>query len=165
LVKSGAKLRQKSIQPKKILCLPLMKFNNSMSLTRKLMIIRIVFILISITFFQYSGSAQTDSLISYSNDYQLSVVENRDTNQISMTQKSEFKYRESKRFVAAVLCLTLGPFGMHRLYLGATPQVAAAYSVTLGAIGILPVVDLLLISFSKDISRFKNNGKVIMWGK
>lgn len=83
---------------------------------------------------------------------------------ISNSEKT-FKYRESKRFVAAVLCLALGPFGMHRLYLGTSPKVAAAYSVTLGGIGIIPAVDFLLITFSKDISRFKENDKVIMWMK
>lgn len=129
------------------------------------MIIRIIFVYIIITIFQMNGSAQTDSLKIYSIDNQLSEVENTDTNKISSSEKSSFKYRESKRFTAALLCLTLGPFGMHRLYLGTSPQVAAAYSITLGAIGIVPVVDLLLITFSKDISRFKNNKRVIMWGQ
>lgn len=129
------------------------------------MIIRILFVFISVTIFHFNGSAQTDSLKIYSSDYQLSELENTDTNKISSTEKSSFKYRESKRFTAALLCLTLGPFGMHRLYLGTSPQVAAAYSITLGAIGIVPVVDLLLITFSKDISRFKDNKRVIMWGK
>lgn len=129
------------------------------------MIIRIFLVLISITFCSFNGFAQYDSILNNSTDYQLTIIENRDTNQISSSKKSPIKYRESKRFMAAFLCLTLGPFGMHRLYLGSTPQVAAAYSVTLGAIGIVPVVDLLLITFSKDISRFKNNERVIMWGK
>ena len=129
------------------------------------MIIRILLVLISITFCSFNGSAQNDSIFTNSTDYQLTIMENSDTNQISSSKKSPIKYRESKRFMAAFLCLTLGPFGMHRLYLGSTPQVAAAYSVTLGAVGIVPVVDLLLITFSKDISRFKNNERVIMWGK
>jgi TM2 domain-containing membrane protein YozV len=127
------------------------------------MIIRVILVLISITFCSFNSSAQNDTIFNNSNDYQLTIIENSDTNQISSSKKSPRKYRESKRFMAAFLCLTLGPFGMHRLYLGSTPQVAAAYSVTLGAVGIVPVVDLLLITFSKDISKFKNNGKVIMW--
>ena len=127
------------------------------------MIIRVILVLISITFCSFNSSAQNDTIFNKSNDYQLTIIENSDTNQISSSKKSPRKYRESKRFMAAFLCLTLGPFGMHRLYLGSTPQVAAAYSVTLGAVGIVPVVDLLLITFSKDISKFKNNGKVIMW--
>jgi hypothetical protein len=74
--------------------------------------------------------------------------------------------RESKRVVAILLCITLGPFGMHRLYLGTEPQVAAAYSVTLGGgFGFVTVVDLLYLVFSRDISRFRNNPNFIMWRK
>lgn len=110
-----------------------------------------------------SALAQGADYSYYNTDIQLSVIENTDTLKITPPTTETVQPHESRRFVAAVLCLTLGPFGMHRLYLGTTPAVAAAYSVTLGAIGIVPVVDFLLITFSKDISRFKNNDKVIMW--
>jgi TM2 domain-containing membrane protein YozV len=74
------------------------------------------------------------------------------------------KPKESRRVVAVLLCATLGPFGMHRLYLGTEPQVAAAYAVTLGGgFGFVTVVDLFFLVFSKDISRFKNNPRFIMW--
>lgn len=76
------------------------------------------------------------------------------------------RIRESKRIVAIALCVTLGPFGMHRLYLGTQPQVPAMYAVTLGGgLGVLTVIDLFHLVFSKDISRFKNNPKVIMWAR
>lgn len=76
------------------------------------------------------------------------------------------KVRPKRRLIAAFLCLTLGPFGMHRLYLGTQPRVAAAYTLTLGGgIGLVPVIDLLHIVFSKDISRFKDNDNFIMWAK
>lgn len=107
------------------------------------------------------GQNSIDSI--YNSEYLFVEIENPDTLKISPPSTETVQIHESKRLVASVLCLTLGPFGMHRLYLGTTPAVAAAYSVTLGAIGILPVVDFLLITFSKDISRFKNNDKVIMW--
>lgn len=109
--------------------------------------------------------AQTDLQPVDKIEIQIITSEIPDTLPSASSPEKPFKYRESKRFVAAVLCLTLGPFGMHRLYLGTEPRVAAAYSVTLGGVGVIPVVDLLLITFSKDISRFKNNDKVIMWGK
>lgn len=127
--------------------------------------IKLIFLLLSYFLVGLSGISQSayDNLSTIHPS--LEIVDNKDTSKISSQKTQVGSPRESKRFVAAVLCLTLGPFGMHRLYLGSTPQVAAAYSVTLGAIGIVPVVDFLLISFSKDISRFKNNGKVIMWGK
>lgn len=72
--------------------------------------------------------------------------------------------KEHPRITAAILCITLGPFGAHRLYLGTKPIVPATYTLTLGGgIGLLPVVDLFLITFSKDISRYKNNPHVFMW--
>ena len=76
------------------------------------------------------------------------------------------KVRPKRRIIAAFLCITLGPFGMHRLYLGTKPRVAAAYTLTLGGgLGIVPAIDLLHIIFSRDISRFKNNDDFIMWAK
>ncbi|MFI5204198.1 MAG: NINE protein [Flavobacteriales bacterium] len=80
--------------------------------------------------------------------------------------KKPVKIRESRRVVAVLLCATLGPFGMHRLYLGTEPQVAAAYSATLGGgFGFVVVVDFFHLVFSKDISRFRNNPHFIMWKK
>ena len=52
--------------------------------------------------------------------------------QTSKMQHIKPAKRESKRVVAALLCMALGPFGIHRLYLGTEPQVPAAYSITLG---------------------------------
>ncbi len=72
--------------------------------------------------------------------------------------------KEKKRVVAALLCVALGPFGVHRLYLGTSPVVPAAYTLTLGGgLGLLPLVDLGMIVFSKDLSRFENNPGVFMW--
>ncbi|HYG51644.1 MAG TPA: TM2 domain-containing protein [Flavobacteriales bacterium] len=74
--------------------------------------------------------------------------------------------KPKRRIVAAFLCITLGPFGMHRLYLGTKPRVAAAYTLTLGGgLGLIPLIDLFHIVFSKDISRFKDNDQFIMWAQ
>lgn len=80
-------------------------------------------------------------------------------------QKQALKHRkEHPRLMAAVLCLTLGPFGAHRLYLGTKPAVPVAYTLTLGGgLGVLPVIDLLVICFSRDITPYKNNPRVFMW--
>lgn len=76
------------------------------------------------------------------------------------------KVKPKRRIIAALLCVTLGPFGMHRLYLGTKPHVAAAYTVTLGGgVGIIPMIDLFQIVFSKDISQFKENDQFFMWVK
>ncbi|MBI5539573.1 MAG: TM2 domain-containing protein [Bacteroidia bacterium] len=67
---------------------------------------------------------------------------------------------------AIVLTLLTGPLGGHRLYLGTTPIVPVVYACTLGGgIGVLPFIDLVVICFSKDISRFENNDKIFMWAK
>lgn len=69
---------------------------------------------------------------------------------------------------ATVIVLTLltGPLGGHRLYLGTKPIVPVVYTLTLGGgAGILPFIDLVVVCFSKDISRFENNDKIFMWAK
>jgi len=67
---------------------------------------------------------------------------------------------------AVVLTLLTGPLGGHRLYLGTKPIVPIVYICTLGGgIGVLPFIDLVVICFSKDISRFENNDKIFMWVK
>lgn len=73
--------------------------------------------------------------------------------------------RENTRLVAALLTLTLGPFGAHRLYLGTDAIVPVFYTVTLGGgLGVLPVIDLFHILLTKDLSKYYNNSKVFMWG-
>lgn len=72
--------------------------------------------------------------------------------------------KERVRLTAAILCITLGPFGVHRLYLGTKTTVPVFYTLTLGGgLGILPVADLFLIVFSKDLERYKDNPNVFMW--
>lgn len=67
---------------------------------------------------------------------------------------------------AIVLTLMTGPLGGHRIYLGTKPIVPVVYTLTLGGgVGVLPFIDLVVICFSKDISRFENNEKIFMWAK
>lgn len=70
---------------------------------------------------------------------------------------------ENTRLVASGLALFLGPFGAHRLYLGTTPKVAVIYGVTFGGFGILPLIDLGHLVFSKDLDPFRNSDRVFMW--
>lgn len=74
--------------------------------------------------------------------------------------------QENPKVVASIICVAVGPFGAHRLYLGTDERVPIFYTLTLGGgLGVLPVVDLMHIVFTKDIDRFRNNPKVIMWMK
>lgn len=76
------------------------------------------------------------------------------------------KFKPKRRLVAALLCVALGPFGMHRLYLGTQPRVAAAYTITLGGgIGLVPLIDLFHIVFDPNLYKYKDNDKFLMWVK
>ncbi|PLW98837.1 MAG: hypothetical protein C0594_17850 [Marinilabiliales bacterium] len=70
----------------------------------------------------------------------------------------------NERITAAALVILTGLVGGHRLYLGTSPVVPAAYAVTMGGgFGLIPAVDLLFILFSKDIEDFKDNQQIFMW--
>ncbi len=72
---------------------------------------------------------------------------------------------ENPKIVAALLALALGPFGVHRMYLGTELRVPVFYTLTLGGgLGILPLIDFFYILMSKNQEQFKDNGKVFMWG-
>lgn len=70
---------------------------------------------------------------------------------------------ENPRLVAIALNISLGMFGVHRMYLGTDMVVPIVYTVTLGGGLILWAVDLGLLIFSPDISPYMNNPRVFMW--
>lgn len=72
---------------------------------------------------------------------------------------------ENTRLVSSLLTVLLGPFGAHRLYLGTTPKVAVIYGITFGGFGVLALLDLGHLWFTKDLERFQNNDRVFMWGR
>jgi hypothetical protein len=73
--------------------------------------------------------------------------------------------KENTRLVSSGLAVLLGPFGAHRLYLGTTPKVAVIYGVTFGGFGLLPLIDLGHLLFTKDLGPYQDNDRVFMWGK
>ena len=76
------------------------------------------------------------------------------------------KQRLNKKITAAVLAFPFpfGIVGLHRIYLGTKPYVPVAYIASLGGgFGVLPLIDFCVIAFSKDITPYKDNGKVFMW--
>lgn len=81
------------------------------------------------------------------------------------TENSQFKPK-FKRLKAALLAIFLGHFGVHRIYLGTSPNVPIVYSLTLGGgLGLLPLADLIFILTTKDLDAFTDNDKVFMWLK
>ncbi|HMN04464.1 MAG TPA: TM2 domain-containing protein [Flavobacteriales bacterium] len=79
--------------------------------------------------------------------------------------KPDSLHGEPQRLVAAVLAVTLGPFAAHRLYLGTEAKVPIVYGLTFGGFGILVLIDLGHILFTKDLAPYRHNGKVLMWAK
>lgn len=69
-----------------------------------------------------------------------------------------------KRGKAILFTVFTGLFGGHRVYFGTHHRTPIIYSVTLGGLGILPLVDLVNIIFTKDLSKFDNKTEIIMWG-
>ena len=68
------------------------------------------------------------------------------------------------RATAAILTIALGMLGAHRLYLGCKPWVPVFYVLSVGGVFfILPLLDLVAILSNKDISKFYNNNKILMW--
>ncbi|MCW3077448.1 MAG: hypothetical protein JWO32_2057 [Bacteroidetes bacterium] len=76
------------------------------------------------------------------------------------------KQQKNKKVIAAILAFPF-PFGMvglHRIYLGTSPHVPVVYIGTLGgALGILPFIDFCVIVLDKDLNRYIENKKVLMW--
>jgi TM2 domain-containing membrane protein YozV len=71
---------------------------------------------------------------------------------------------ENKKVTAAILTLTLGMLGVHRIYLGTAPYIPAVYLFTFGGgFFVLPIIDLVMILSTNDISKFENNNKLLMW--
>ena len=70
---------------------------------------------------------------------------------------------ENTRLIGSGLAVLLGPFGAHRLYLGTTPKVAVVYGVTFGGFGVLALLDLGHLLFTKDLDPYRNNDRVFMW--
>ena len=69
------------------------------------------------------------------------------------------------RALAAGLALALGPFGGHRIYLGTNPKVPVFYALTFGGFGVLVLIDLGHILFTKDLAAYVENDRVLMWAK
>ncbi len=69
------------------------------------------------------------------------------------------------RALTVGLAVTLGPFGAHRLYLGTTPKVPLIYGLTFGGFGVLVLIDLGHILFTKDLMTYADRDQVFMWVK
>ena len=72
------------------------------------------------------------------------------------------KFRRGK---AILFTIFTGFLGGHRIYFGTHQRTPIIYSITLGGLGLLPLIDLIHIIFTKDLSKFENIPQIIMWGR
>lgn len=116
-------------------------------------------VLIALFYFTQKGTSNTTELTF--EQFQLVVEVEKDTTQSELIQ--EVKKVKFKRGKAIIFTVLTGFLGGHRIYLGTHHRTPIIYSITLGGLGILPLVDLINIIFTKDISKFDNKTQIIMW--
>lgn len=103
-----------------------------------------------------------------SNDKVFAIKQNKAFASISVIEidTSNPQNINKTKLIAVSLAITLGVFGVHRLYLGTKSTVPIAYTLTLGGgMAILPLVDIFYIIAAKDINQITNNEFVFMWNK
>ncbi len=76
------------------------------------------------------------------------------------------KQFRNMKITAVTLAVTLGVFGVHRLYLGTSPRIPITYTLTLGGgFFVLPVIDIVYILSAKDSKQLQNNTSIFIWNK
>jgi hypothetical protein len=122
-----------------------------------------IFVFLSFFFIINHVSAAREKIKINIEDYQV-IVEFQKTDFTSndSTITSSIKFKRGK---AILFTLFTGFLGGHRIYLGTHHRTPILYSVTLGGLGILPLVDLIHLIFTKDLSKFEYRPQIIMWGK
>ncbi|MFN6378646.1 MAG: TM2 domain-containing protein [Flavobacteriales bacterium] len=70
---------------------------------------------------------------------------------------------DNPRLVAIALNISLGMFGMHRLYLGTDVKVPIFYTLTIGGGVVLWIADLVLLITADDLEPFIDNPHMFMW--
>ncbi len=107
--------------------------------------------------------ANSNVELNYSTNINHTLFEDSiDVSEDSIT-KEEFN---KIKLTAISLAITLGVFGVHRLYLGTKPIVPIVYTLTLGGgFFVLPLIDIVYILVAKDINQLRNNDYIFMWNK
>lgn len=118
------------------------------------------FLVLLILFMSSASFASNDKVIRIK---QLKEFSSLSTLEIDTTRNHDIK---KIKIIAVTLAVTLGVFGVHRLYLGTKGIVPISYTLTLGGgIAILPIIDIFYIIAAKDINQLTNNNFIFMWNK
>ena len=108
--------------------------------------------------------SENSVLITREND--LIISDNISNRPYPILQLFRAKQKKNKKITASILAFPFpfGIVGLHRIYLGTAPHVPVVYIGTLGGVlGILPFIDFCVLVLDKDIDRFIENKKVLMW--
>ncbi|MGD1845593.1 MAG: TM2 domain-containing protein [Salibacteraceae bacterium] len=86
----------------------------------------------------------------------------------SGVQKVSHVRGERDPMVAAIIAYVQYAFALwwlpiHRIYLGTSGGTIAAYILTCGGFGVLPLIDGLVLLIDDDPYRFIDNSKFLMW--
>ncbi len=129
---------------------------------------QIIFLLIFGMLFCFNGFSQADSLVQLSKPKMSKVAINLlpKISLFNKKEKAQYSERTKNKLVALALGIALGPFGVHRLYLGTKPKVPIAYTCTLGGgFFILPLIDIFYIILNQNPDYIENNDNVFIWNK
>ena len=119
---------------------------------------------IIILFFLFISFNAKSETITEEINYSYNTISFSDTSKIVINEKGDTIILKKRKFTAILLALLTGPVGGHRLYLGTKPIVPIVYAVTLGGgFLVIPIMDIITIIFTKDLSKYENNDQVIMW--
>ncbi|OIP01644.1 MAG: hypothetical protein COX70_09065 [Flavobacteriales bacterium CG_4_10_14_0_2_um_filter_32_8] len=125
--------------------------------------ISILFLFLFFLLFNLSSRANNSVGLSINeNQVIVSIQENNLADTIAGAAIVTVKFKRGKAILFTVFT---GFLGGHRIYLGTHQRTPIIYSVTLGGLGILPLIDLIQIIFTKDLSKFEYRPQIIMWGK
>jgi TM2 domain-containing membrane protein YozV len=81
-------------------------------------------------------------------------------------QKHSEQDQLKTRVNTTALAVTMGVFGVHRLYLGTHHRVPIMYTLTIGGgFGVLPASDIIAIWIDPKTESFMNNDSFVMWIK
>ncbi|MCL2683349.1 MAG: TM2 domain-containing protein [Bacteroidales bacterium] len=115
---------------------------------------------------------------SFANDYKLddASIETLFTEALEMTDfdfnfatasGGSASFNTPNPWAAAAICWFVGGFGIHRHYLGTSPNMWAIYTFTVcGIFGIVPIVDFIVLivgAVTNDYSKYVGNTSFFMW--
>lgn len=120
-------------------------------------------LLLILSFIAISSKANNSARIS-SKEFQVTIqiLDSSIVADFDSIASREVKFKRGK---AIAFTLLTGIFGGHRIYFGTHHRTPIIYSLTFGGLGILPIIDLIHIFFTKDLARYEHKSQIIMWGK